>query len=96
MPTTADYTDFTNAIHCGGRRKDQFRPVGPIFRANTGSLREQDFSILLVDGPVGKRDALARAIAAFDVLFGFQIADLGFAPGLCLFLSLQLLVHTGI
>jgi hypothetical protein len=36
--------------------------------------------------------------AAFDILFGFQIADLGFVfvLGFCFFLSLRLFVHIGI
>ena len=60
--------------------------------ANTGSLREQDLSLLLILHArfrVGERDA----IAALGILFGFQIADLGFALGFWFFLYLRLLVH---
>jgi hypothetical protein len=39
---------------------------------------------------------LARTIAAFGILSGFQIADLGFALGFWFFLCLRLLVHMGI
>jgi hypothetical protein len=40
---------------------------------------DRDFSVLHVRLCVVERDGLARAIATFGILLGFQIADLDFA-----------------